>query len=182
MAKWYSGTFGGLKLPDICLTGEEKPRKNLTQETCPDRGSNLGPLRDRCACYRPAYSGGQKGKVNSKVYESILDDQVHSMAQALFPAGNVISTLIPLEFSNKIAQFSLAYIIIWFQYFRVHCGLYWIPECGSSTSSSESQGIETVSLRIFFLALRCSFITSCKNRAHSGRHVPFISMSIVIQR
>ena len=23
----------GLKLPDICLTGEEKPRKNLTQET-----------------------------------------------------------------------------------------------------------------------------------------------------
>ena len=32
-----------LKLPDICLTGEEKPRKNLTQETCPDRGSNPGP-------------------------------------------------------------------------------------------------------------------------------------------
>ena len=29
--------LGGLKLPDICLTGEEKPRKNLTQETCPDR-------------------------------------------------------------------------------------------------------------------------------------------------
>ena len=30
----------GLKLPDISLTGEEKPRKNLTQETCHDRGSN----------------------------------------------------------------------------------------------------------------------------------------------
>ena len=33
-------TFGdqeGLKLPDICLISEEKPRKNLTQETCPDR-------------------------------------------------------------------------------------------------------------------------------------------------
>ena len=41
--------LGSLKLPDICLTGEEKPRKNLTQETCPDRGSNPGPLRDRCA-------------------------------------------------------------------------------------------------------------------------------------
>ena len=40
------GDIGGLKLPDICLTGEEKPRKNLTQETCPDRGSNPGPLRD----------------------------------------------------------------------------------------------------------------------------------------
>ena len=25
----------GLKLPDIRLAGEEKPRKNLTQETCP---------------------------------------------------------------------------------------------------------------------------------------------------
>ena len=30
------GDLGGLKYPDICLTGEEKPRKNLTQETCPD--------------------------------------------------------------------------------------------------------------------------------------------------
>ena len=44
------GDLGGLKLPDISLTGEEKPRKNLTQETCPDRGSNPGPLRDRRAC------------------------------------------------------------------------------------------------------------------------------------
>ena len=42
----------GLKIPDICHTGEEKPRKNLTQETCPDRGSNPGLLRDRHACYR----------------------------------------------------------------------------------------------------------------------------------
>ena len=37
----------GLNLPDIHLTGEEKHRKNLTQETCPDRGSNPGPLRDK---------------------------------------------------------------------------------------------------------------------------------------
>ena len=47
--------LGGLKLPDICLTGEEKPRKNLTHETCPDRGSNPGPLRDRRACYHLAH-------------------------------------------------------------------------------------------------------------------------------
>ena len=40
------GDLGGLKLPDICLTGEEKPRKNLAQETDPDWGSNPGPLRD----------------------------------------------------------------------------------------------------------------------------------------
>ena len=29
------GDLGGLKLPGICLTGVEKPRKILTQETCP---------------------------------------------------------------------------------------------------------------------------------------------------
>ena len=34
----------GLKLSDICLTGEEKSRGSLAQETCPDRGSN----RVRC--------------------------------------------------------------------------------------------------------------------------------------
>ena len=45
------GDLGGLKLPDICLTGEEKPRKNLTQETCSDRESNPGPLRDRRATF-----------------------------------------------------------------------------------------------------------------------------------
>ena len=53
------GDLGGLKLPDIFLTGEEKPRKNLTQEICPDRGSNPGPLRDKRACCRLAHSGGQ---------------------------------------------------------------------------------------------------------------------------
>ena len=34
--------FGDLKPPEICLTGEEKPQKNLTHETCPNLGSNLG--------------------------------------------------------------------------------------------------------------------------------------------
>ena len=41
MAKWYSGTFGGLKLPDICLIGEEKtsprklvPTRDQTQARC----------------------------------------------------------------------------------------------------------------------------------------------------
>ena len=45
------GDLGGLKCPDICLAGEEEPRKNLSQETCPERGRNPGPLRDRRACY-----------------------------------------------------------------------------------------------------------------------------------
>ena len=52
------GDLVGLRLPDICLTGEEKTRKNLTQETCSDWGSIPGPLRDRRACYRLFHSGG----------------------------------------------------------------------------------------------------------------------------
>ena len=36
------GEIMGLEFPDIRLTCEEKPRKNLTHETCPDRESNLG--------------------------------------------------------------------------------------------------------------------------------------------
>ena len=52
--------FGDLKLPDILLTGEEKLRKNLTQETFPNQGSNPGPLHDRHACYRPFHSSGPK--------------------------------------------------------------------------------------------------------------------------
>ena len=47
IANWYSGNHGGLTLPDICLTGEEKPQ-----------GSILGPLRDRRARYRLLHSGG----------------------------------------------------------------------------------------------------------------------------
>ena len=54
------GDLVGLKFPDICLTGEKKPRKNLGQETCPDRGSNPGPLRDKRACYHLLHSGGLK--------------------------------------------------------------------------------------------------------------------------
>ena len=46
-----------LKLPDIGLTGEEKTEKPH-QEACPDRGSNLGPLRDKHACYRLFRSDG----------------------------------------------------------------------------------------------------------------------------
>ena len=52
--------LGGLKFPDICLTSEEKPRKNLTQETCPDRGSNPGLLQDKRACYHLLHSSGLK--------------------------------------------------------------------------------------------------------------------------
>ena len=51
------GDLVGLKLPDIRHTGEEKPRKNLTQETCPDQESNPGPLPGKRACYHLLHSG-----------------------------------------------------------------------------------------------------------------------------
>ena len=54
------GDLVGLKLPDNRLTGEEKLRKNVTQETRPDRGSNPGPLRDKRACYHLFHSGGHE--------------------------------------------------------------------------------------------------------------------------
>ena len=53
------GDLVGLKLPEIYLTGEEKLRKNLTQEICTVWASNPGPLSDRCACYCLLHSGGQ---------------------------------------------------------------------------------------------------------------------------
>ena len=62
------GDLGGIKLSDICLTDEEKPRKNLTQQTCPDRGSNPGPLLDRSACYRLSHSGGSTLFSNSTYF------------------------------------------------------------------------------------------------------------------
>ena len=35
MAKWYSGKHGGLKLPNICLTGEENPERTSPRKYAP---------------------------------------------------------------------------------------------------------------------------------------------------
>ena len=63
-AQMIFGDLRGLKLHDICLTGEEKLPKNLTQATYPDRGSNPCPLRDKRACYHLLHSGGPGGVRN----------------------------------------------------------------------------------------------------------------------
>ena len=42
-AKRYSGNRGGLKLPDICLTGEEKPQKKPHPENLSRPGIEPGP-------------------------------------------------------------------------------------------------------------------------------------------
>ena len=72
------GDLGGLKLPDICLIGEEKSRKILTLETCPDRGSNPGPQRDRRACYRLSDSGGLSNG-NSLIFLTWLYSQGYNI-------------------------------------------------------------------------------------------------------
>ena len=59
------GDLVGLKFPDIRLTGEEKP---LTQETCPDRRSNPGPLRDKRACYHLFHSGGHVDRKQTQLW------------------------------------------------------------------------------------------------------------------
>ena len=56
MAKWYSVNHVGLKLPDICLRSEVKPRKKPHPGNLPDLASDPGPLRDRHACYRLLHS------------------------------------------------------------------------------------------------------------------------------
>ena len=56
-AKWYSGTLGAWCFLTFVFRWGKTPR-NLTQETCSNRGSNPGPLRDKRACYHLAHSGG----------------------------------------------------------------------------------------------------------------------------
>ena len=55
----------GLKLPDIRLTGGEKPHKNLTQEPIPDWGLNPGPLRDKCACYHNIFVSQHRANMDA---------------------------------------------------------------------------------------------------------------------
>ena len=49
-AKLYSGTLGPKVSSHLPYRWGKTP-KNLTQETCPDRGLKPGPLRDKHACY-----------------------------------------------------------------------------------------------------------------------------------
>ena len=48
------GDLGGLKFPDICLTGEEIPRKNSPRKLVPTGNRT----RDKRACYHLLHSGG----------------------------------------------------------------------------------------------------------------------------
>ena len=65
------GDRGSLKFPEFVLQVRKNPEKNLTQETCPDRGSNPDPLRDKRACYHLLHSGGLS-KTNRSFWIQIL--------------------------------------------------------------------------------------------------------------
>ncbi|PSN35633.1 hypothetical protein C0J52_24364 [Blattella germanica] len=60
-----SGDRLGLKFPDICLMGEEKPQKNLTQDTCPDRESNP-------ASCNLIEGFSQKKNIKLKIYKTVI--------------------------------------------------------------------------------------------------------------
>ncbi|PSN44175.1 hypothetical protein C0J52_18394 [Blattella germanica] len=81
-----SGDRLGLKFPDICLMGEEKPQKNLTQETCPDRESNPGPLRERRIRYPLLHNVKQVNDVYGKpdIIRKIIS---HRLRWAGHPVG-----------------------------------------------------------------------------------------------
>ena len=59
------GDLGGLKLPDICLTGEEKPRRNLAQELVPTGD------RTRARCVTGAHATACPTAVDLKVIKSV---------------------------------------------------------------------------------------------------------------
>ena len=61
------GDLGGLTLPDICFTGEEKLRKNLTQETCPEGD------RTRVHCVTGEYATACSTAVDCLILLKILN-------------------------------------------------------------------------------------------------------------
>ena len=54
---WWPNDIRGSKASrHLSYRWGKTPKKNLTQETWPDRGSNPGPLRDRRTCYHLGHS------------------------------------------------------------------------------------------------------------------------------
>ena len=65
-AKWYSGDLVSLKLPDICLTGEEKPPEKTSPRNLVWTEDRIRAHRKRRACYRLLYSGGRFKELTKK--------------------------------------------------------------------------------------------------------------------
>ena len=82
MAKWYSGTLGPKVSQHLSYRWGKTPI-NLTQETCPNRGSNLGTLHDRRACCRLAHSGGQGKVKKSGIWVHVLSKNHKNQLMAI---------------------------------------------------------------------------------------------------
>ena len=102
------GDLVGLKLPDIRLTGEEKPRKNLTQETCPDRGSNPGPLRDKRACYHLFHSGGLFFKTSVRLV--VTGSRTRGLPNASPGQHRDLNLELP-EYESSVMNFDRQYVL-----------------------------------------------------------------------
>ena len=70
------GDHVGLSFVTFVLQVRINP-ENLTQEICPDREPNPGPLRDRRACYRLLHSGGLT-RIQVKNHLILPQDQIYS--------------------------------------------------------------------------------------------------------
>ena len=126
------GDLGGLKLPGICLTGEEKPqKKNLTQETCPDRGLNPGPPRDRHACYHLSHSWWPP--LNNIIpycqTETCMSNYrmttCHLRASSSFFVSSGIRLMVCELFSFKASQYSAAISLLSLSFSVTHCVRWW---------------------------------------------------------
>ena len=62
----YSGTLGGLKFPDICLTGEENPEKTSPGKTVPTGD------RTRARCVTSAHATTCSTAVDRKIFLKII--------------------------------------------------------------------------------------------------------------
>ena len=111
------GDLGGLKFPGICLTGEEKPREKLTQETSPDRGSNPGPLCDKRACYHLLRSGGLFGDFKLYYYYFIHSNLCICLLQyahAVFQKTYLIKLLYSINIDPRLFNFlKMAFGPLW---------------------------------------------------------------------
>ena len=113
----------GLKRPDICLTGEEKPRKNLTQETFPDRGSYPGSLRNRRESYRLLQCGGLHTLLTSSLVPlgSFRSFKVCSDAKERVGCGKQREATAPIKSLVKLLPWFLS--LRWKTCLRQNCSL-----------------------------------------------------------
>ena len=80
------GDLGAESFLTFVLPVRKNHEKYLTQETCPDRGSNLGPLRDRRAWYRQFHRGGRWGS-SSRLGHCIWVSWWTKLSLGRFPRG-----------------------------------------------------------------------------------------------